>query len=68
MPNLYSAVEQLIGNTPLLHLARYEKEKGLTSKLFAKLEYLNPAGSAKDRIGLSLIQDADEKGLLQPTG
>lgn len=66
MAHLYSSVEQLIGNTPLLHLARYEKKLNLTSHVFAKLEYLNPAGSAKDRVGLSLIQDAEERGLLQP--
>ena len=68
MATVYQSVEELIGNTPLLRLSRMEKQHQLSAALLAKLEYLNPAGSAKDRVGLSLIQDAEERGLLQPGG
>ena len=66
MATIYSSVEQLVGNTPLLHLKRYGKEHNFTAAVLAKLEYLNPAGSAKDRVGLSLIEDAEARGLLKP--
>ncbi|TYP70548.1 cysteine synthase A [Paenibacillus methanolicus] len=56
----------LIGNTPLLELRNYSKANGLTAKLVAKLEYFNPAGSVKDRIGFAMIKDAEERGLLKP--
>ena len=65
---IYDGVEQLVGNTPLLRLNRYGKAKGFIANVFAKLEYLNPAGSVKDRVGLSLIEDAEARGLLQPGG
>lgn len=63
---LYTSVEQLIGNTPLLELKRLEKELGLEARILAKLEYLNPAGSAKDRIALAMIREAEESGKLKP--
>ena len=57
----------LIGGTPLLRASRYSKAAGVSGKaLLAKLEYLNPAGSAKDRVALAMIEDAEEKGLLKP--
>ena len=59
-------MEQLIGNTPLLELTNIEKEEGLGARVFAKLEYLNPAGSAKDRIGKAMIDDAEASGKLKP--
>lgn len=59
-------VTELIGNTPLMELSRYEKNHGLNAKIFAKLECFNPAGSVKDRIGLSMIEDAEKKGVLKP--
>lgn len=62
---IYNSIEELIGNTPLLRLNRIEKEFGLKAKLFAKLEFLNPAGSIKDRVGSAMLTDAEEKGLLK---
>jgi len=66
MSNIYTAVDQLIGNTPLLELCRLEKAHGLKARVLAKLEYLNPAGSVKDRVARAMIDDAEEKGLLKP--
>ena len=66
MSNYFTSVEQLIGNTPLLELTNIEKEEGLGARVFAKLEYLNPAGSAKDRIGKAMIDDAEASGKLKP--
>ncbi|MGI5962609.1 MAG: cysteine synthase A [Lawsonibacter sp.] len=66
METVYSGIEQLVGNTPLLQLNRYGAGKNLCARILAKLEGLNPAGSAKDRVGLSLILDAEERGLLKP--
>ena len=62
------SVEELIGRTPLLELRRYGAKHHFQARLLAKLEYLNPAGSAKDRVGLSMILDAEERGLLRPGG
>ena len=62
---LYKSATQLIGNTPLLELNALVKAKGLQARLLAKLEYMNPAGSVKDRAALSMITDAEEKGLLK---
>ncbi|WP_142827069.1 PLP-dependent cysteine synthase family protein [Planococcus soli] len=59
-------IQQLIGNTPLLELTHSEIPNGC--RIFAKLEYFNPGGSVKDRLGVSLIEDAEERGLLQPGG
>ncbi|MEA4934351.1 MAG: cysteine synthase A [Lawsonibacter sp.] len=66
MGNLYSSVEALIGNTPLLRLDRYGNDHHLPSTVLAKLEFLNPAGSVKDRVGQFLIQDAEQRGILKP--
>ena len=68
MRKVYTSVEQLVGNTPLLELTNLETELGLKAKVLAKLEYLNPAGSVKDRVGLAMILDAEEQGRLQPGG
>lgn len=64
MANIYNSVDQLIGNTPLLELVNIEKKYKLKAKLLAKLEYLNPAGSVKDRVALSMINDMEEQGIL----
>ena len=66
MANIYTSADQLIGKTPLLELVHLEKELGLEAKILAKLEYLNPAGSVKDRIAKAMIDDAESKGLLKP--
>ncbi|MBR5558837.1 MAG: cysteine synthase A [Oscillospiraceae bacterium] len=66
MAKVYTSAEQLIGGTPLLELSNIEKELGLKARVLAKLEYLNPAGSAKDRVALSMIEKAEEEGKLQP--
>lgn len=66
MPNIYTSVDQLIGRTPLLELTNIEKKYGLKAKILAKLEYFNPAGSAKDRVALQMINDAEEAGVLKP--
>jgi cysteine synthase A len=63
--NIYHSVSQLIGKTPLLQLCNIENELELKAKIFAKLEYFNPAGSVKDRVGLKMIEDAEEKGILK---
>ena len=68
MGNIYTSVEQLIGNTPLLELTRIEQELGVRARVLAKLEYLNPAGSVKDRVGLAMILDAEQQGRLKPGG
>jgi len=65
---IYSSVAQLVGNTPLLALNNIQKSLGLQAKLLAKLEFINPAGSIKDRVALSMIDDAERKGLLKPGG
>ena len=62
----YKKITDLIGKTPLLELSNYEKEHNLSATLLAKLEYFNPAGSAKDRIAKAMIDDAEAKGLLKP--
>lgn len=64
MANFYTSVNQIIGKTPLLELTKIEREYKLKTRLFAKLEYLNPAGSAKDRVALKMIEDAEERGLI----
>ena len=63
--NIYRSVSELIGRTPLLELCNLEKEFDLKAKIFAKLEYFNPAGSVKDRVALKMIEDAEEKGILK---
>ena len=66
MANIYTSADQLIGKTPLLELTHIEKALGLKAKVLAKLEYLNHAGSVKDRVAKAMIDDAEEKGLLKP--
>lgn len=66
MPNIYTSVDQLIGGTPLLELTNIRKKYGLKARILAKLEYFNPAGSAKDRVALQMINDAEEAGVLKP--
>ena len=66
MAKIYTSAAGLIGRTPLLELTNLEKEYGLQARILAKLEYLNPAGSVKDRIALAMIEDAEKKGLLTP--
>jgi cysteine synthase A len=61
-----SSLTELIGNTPLLVLNNYMKANNIEAKIVAKLEYFNPAGSVKDRIGLAMIEDAEKRGLLHP--
>ena len=65
---IYTNITQLIGKTPLLELTRYEQAHGLSAKLLAKLECFNPGSSAKDRIALAMIQDAEASGRLAPGG
>lgn len=64
--NIYTSADQLIGKTPLLELTHIEKEYGLKAKIFAKLEYFNPAGSVKDRIGKAMLDEAEAAGKLKP--
>ena len=66
MGTIYTSVEQLIGGTPLLELRQIQRAEGLNATLLAKLEYLNPAGSAKDRVAKAMLDDAEAKGLLKP--
>lgn len=63
---IYTSVEELIGKTPLMEIRNIEREEGLEARVLVKLEYLNPAGSVKDRIAKNMIEDAEEKGLLKP--
>ena len=65
MAKIYTSAYQLIGNTPLLELTAIENSQNLNARLLAKLEFLNPAGSVKDRVALAMILDAEEKGLLR---
>jgi len=66
MSNIYTSVSQLIGGTPLLELGNIEKAENLSCRILAKVEGMNPAGSAKDRVGLAMIEDAEKKGLIRP--
>lgn len=63
---IYESITELVGRTPILKLNKIAAEKNLEFSLLAKLEMFNPAGSAKDRVGLAMIRDAEEKGLMQP--
>lgn len=65
---IYPDITALIGKTPLVQLSRYAAHRSLGAELVAKVEYFNPGGSAKDRIALSMIRDAEERGLLAPGG
>lgn len=66
MGTIYTSVDQLIGNTPLLELTRLERAEGLAARLLAKLEAFNPAGSVKDRVARAMLDDAEARGLLKP--
>lgn len=66
MGKIYTSADQLIGHTPLLELTQIEKSLGLEARILGKLEYLNPAGSVKDRVAKAMIDDAEAKGLLKP--
>ncbi len=66
MAKIYTSVDQLIGHTPLLELTHLEKEFNLQAKIYAKLEYFNPAGSVKDRIAKNMIDEAEKSGALKP--
>ena len=67
MADIKQSALELIGNTPILQLNRYSEKAGIKDvTLLAKLEYLNPAGSVKDRIALAMIEDAEKKGKLKP--
>ena len=68
MSRIYQSAEELIGRTPLLKLNRYAAEKEYGGAILAKLEYLNPAGSAKDRAALFMVNDAEKRGILKPGG
>ncbi|MBQ7255876.1 MAG: cysteine synthase A [Oscillospiraceae bacterium] len=63
---VFETITDLIGGTPLLHLNNYSKEQGVDAKLYAKLEYFNPAGSVKDRIAKAMIDEAEKSGALKP--
>lgn len=65
MARIYNSITQLVGNTPLLKVVNYSKANGLEAEVLVKLEYLNPAGSVKDRIAKAMIEDAEAKGLLK---
>ncbi len=64
--NVYSSITELVGRTPLVKLNRMETSQNLAFHLYGKLESMNPAGSAKDRVGLAMILDAEERGILKP--
>ncbi len=67
MAKIYSRATELVGHTPLLRVENYMREKGIEdAAILVKLEYLNPAGSVKDRIALSMVEDAEKKGILKP--
>lgn len=66
MPLIYTSVEELIGRTPLVELGRLTARLGLEARLLAKLESFNPAGSSKDRVAKSMLDDAEARGLLKP--
>ncbi len=66
MSKIAKQLTELIGNTPLLELSKFSKAKGIATPVVAKVEYFNPGGSVKDRIALAMIEDAEQRGLLQP--
>lgn len=66
MSNIYTSVSQLIGRTPLLEITNIAKTDGLKARVLVKLEGFNPAGSAKDRVALNMIDDAEKQGILKP--
>ena len=64
--NVYESIQEMIGGTPLVRLSGYGQKRKLKAEILAKLEYLNPAGSVKDRVALYMLMDAEKKGLLKP--
>ncbi|MNO33418.1 Cysteine synthase [compost metagenome] len=68
MAKIYQKLTDLIGNTPLLALSGYSQTQEIEAKLIAKLEYFNPAGSVKDRIGYAMIKDAEDRGVISDCG
>lgn len=66
MAKIYEGINELVGNTPLLHLGKMEERYQLDAHILAKLEYLNPSGSVKDRTALAMILDGEERGILKP--
>ena len=66
MAKIYEGVGELIGNTPLVHMGRMEEKYQMEARILAKLEYLNPSGSVKDRAALAMIVDGEKRGLLKP--
>ena len=68
MARIYNNITELIGHTPLLRLHNIEKEEGLKAKLLVKIEAFNPGGSAKDRVALAMIEQAEREGILKPGG
>ena len=64
MSKIYKSVDQLVGNTPLVELVSLEKKLGLKARVLAKLEFFNPAGSVKDRVAKTMIDEAEKKGIL----
>jgi len=64
--NIKKSIAELVGHTPLLELTNIERRNSLNARILAKLEYLNPAGSAKDRVAMNMLNDAEEKGLVRP--
>jgi cysteine synthase A len=65
MAGIAKSLVDLIGNTPLLELSNYSRIKGIRAKIIAKLEYYNPAGSVKDRVGYSMIKEAEDRGIIK---
>ncbi len=68
MSRIYTSIDAAIGHTPLVELRNIEKALGLKAKLYAKVESMNPGGSVKDRVGLAMVDHAEQSGLLQPGG
>ena len=64
MSKIYQGAVELIGNTPLVEVINLEQQESLKARVLVKLEYLNPAGSVKDRIAKAMLEDAEQKGLL----
>ncbi|MBQ8163317.1 MAG: cysteine synthase A [Clostridia bacterium] len=63
--NIYRSISELVGKTPLLEMVNYEENNALEAKIFAKVEFFNPAGSSKDRVAKQMIEDAEKKGILK---
>ena len=66
MARIYENITELIGGTPLVEMKKLEKKEGLKGRVAVKLEYFNPAGSVKDRVGKSMIENAEKQGLIKP--